>query len=148
MGLKIATAERTQFAHAQEERRGAAFEFNVMKFAGGEMGEANGMSGDGSIIRDNEQAPTVWVGTTFGFAALLLSEGMKEEAYHAAWGLYHVIYENKGYWFRTPEAWDISGNFRASMYMRPAAVWAIEVMLSSSAPMIKKSQSSVNRVEK
>jgi len=20
-------------------------------------------------------------------------------------GLYHVIYESKGYWFRTPEAW-------------------------------------------
>ena len=104
------------------------FEFNVMKFGGGKMGAANGMSADGSIIRDNEQAPEVWVGTTFGLAALLLSEGMKDEAYQTASGLYHVIYESKGYWFRTPEAWDIDGNFRASMYMRPAAVWAMEMM--------------------
>ena len=104
------------------------FEFNVMKFGGGQMGAANGMTADGSIIRENEQAPEVWVGTSFGFAALLLSEGMKEEAYHTAWGLYHVIYESKGYWFRTPEAWDVEGNFRASMYMRPAAVWAMEMI--------------------
>ena len=57
----------------------------------------------------------------------MLSEGMNDEAYHTAWGLYHVIYESKGYWFRTPEAWDISGNYRASMYMRPAAIWAMEM---------------------
>ncbi len=112
------------------------FEFNVMKFGGGEMGAANGMAADGSIIRDNEQAPEVWVGTSFGFAALLLSEGMKEEAYHTAWGLYHVIYESKGYWFRTPEAWDIDGNFRASMYMRPAAVWAMEMIPQPHAPQL------------
>ena len=106
------------------------------------------MSADGSIIRDNEQAPEVWVGTTFGLAALLLSKGMKDEAYHAAWGLYHVIYESKGYWFRTPEAWDINGNFRASMYMRPAAVWAMEMMSSTAAPMIKNSQSPVSHAAK
>jgi len=109
------------------------FEFNVMKFGNGDMGAANGMTADGSIMRDNEQAPEVWVGTTFGFAALLLSEGMQDEAYRSAWGLYHLIYETKGYWFRTPEAWDIEGNFRASMYMRPAAVWALEMMPRSGA---------------
>ena len=104
------------------------FAFNVMKFGNGEMGAANGMAADGSIIGDNEQAPEVWVGTSFGFAALMLSEGMREEAYRTAWGLYHTIYETKGYWFRTPEAWDVSGNFRASMYMRPAAIWAMEMI--------------------
>ena len=100
---------------------------NVMKFSGGKMGAANGMNADGSIMRGNEQGEEVWVGTTFGLAALLLSDGFKDEAYHTAWGLYHVIYESKGYWFRTPEAWDDSGNFRASMYMRPAAIWAMEM---------------------
>jgi non-lysosomal glucosylceramidase len=100
---------------------------NVMKFGNGEMGAANGMNADGTIMRGNEQGEEVWVGTSFGFAALLLSEGFKEQAYHTAWGLYHVIYESKGYWFRTPEAWDDSGNFRASMYMRPAAIWAMEM---------------------
>ena len=113
------------------------FDFNVMKFGDGEMGAANGMSADGSIIRDNEQAPEVWVGTSFGLAALLLSEGMKDEAYRTAWGLYHVIYESKGYWFRTPEAWDIDGNFRASMYMRPAAIWAMEMISQPRSPNSK-----------
>ncbi len=100
---------------------------NVMKFGGGELGAANGMNADGSIMRGNEQGEEVWVGTSFGLAALLLGEGFRDEGYHTAWGVYHVIYESKGYWFRTPEAWDDSGNFRASMYMRPAAVWAMEM---------------------
>ncbi len=104
------------------------YAFNVLKFGGGEMGAANGMAADGSILTDNEQGEEVWAGTTFGFAALLLSEGMKDEAFHTAWGIYHVSYETKGYWFRTPEAWDVTGNFRASMYMRPAAVWALVMM--------------------
>jgi hypothetical protein len=38
-----------------------------------------------------------------------------------------VSYETKDYWFRTPEAWDITGNYRASMYMRPASIWAMEM---------------------
>ena len=88
------------------------------------MGAADGINADGSAI-DNVQAKEVRAGTTFGFAALLESEGMKDEA-GMQWGLYHVIYETQGYWFRTPEARDITGNFRAGIYMRPAGVWAIE----------------------
>ena len=108
------------------------FSLNVMKFAGGEMGAVNGIAADGSLITTNEQVQEVWTGTTFGLAALLLSEGMNEEAYRTAWGVYHVTYETKGYWFRTPEAWDITGNYRASMYMRPAAIWAMEMTQPSS----------------
>jgi non-lysosomal glucosylceramidase len=103
------------------------FDFNVMKFGQGEMGAVNGMGADGSVITTNEQVQEVWAGTTFGLAALMLSDGMKDEAYHTAWGVYHVTYETKGYWFRTPEAYDLTGNYRASMYMRPAAIWAMEM---------------------
>jgi non-lysosomal glucosylceramidase len=103
------------------------FEFNVMKFADGEMGAVNGMAPDGSVVKSNEQTQEVWTGTTFGLASLLLAEGLDREAYRTAWGIYHVTYETKGYWFRTPEAWDITGNFRASMYMRPGAIWAMEM---------------------
>jgi non-lysosomal glucosylceramidase len=99
----------------------------VMKFGKGEMGAVNGMGADGSVITTNEQVQEVWAGTTFGLAALMLSDGMKDEAYHTAWGVYHVTYETKGYWFRTPEAYDLTGNYRASMYMRPAAIWAMEM---------------------
>ena len=102
------------------------FDVNVMKFGGGEMGAANGMAADGAIL-SNAEAKEVWVGTSEGYAGLLMSEGLKDEAWKTAWGLYHVIYESKGYWFRTPEAWDITGNFRAGMYMRPTAIWALEM---------------------
>jgi len=39
-----------------------------------------------------------------------------------------VTYE-RGLWFRTPEAYDRQGNFRASLYLRPLAIWAIEEAL-------------------
>jgi non-lysosomal glucosylceramidase len=109
------------------------FELNVMKFAGGEMGAVNGMNANGSIVTTNEQVQEVWTGTTLGLAALMLSEGMRNEAYRTAWGVYHVTYETKGYWFRTPEAWDITGNYRASMYMRPGVIWAMEMIPPPSA---------------
>jgi non-lysosomal glucosylceramidase len=102
------------------------FDFNVMKFGDGQMGAANGMSSDGKILT-NAEAKEVWVGTTAGYAGLLMSDGMPDEAWKSMWGLYHVIYETKGYWFRTPEAWDITGNFRAGMYMRPMAIWSLEM---------------------
>ncbi len=102
------------------------FDFNVMKFDDGQMGAANGMTADGKILT-NAEAKEVWVGTTEGYAGLLMSEGMQDEAWKSTWGLYHVIYESKGYWFRTPEAWDVTGNFRAGMYMRPMAIWALEM---------------------
>ena len=104
------------------------FAYNVMKFAGGEMGAVNGMAPDGSRVESNEQVAEVWTGTTFALASLMLSNGMKDEAFRTAWGIYHVAYESKGYWFRTPEAWDITGNYRASMYMRPCAIWALEMI--------------------
>jgi non-lysosomal glucosylceramidase len=102
------------------------YDFNVMKFGNGEMGAANGMAPDGSIL-NNDEAKEVWVGTTEGLAGLLMSDGMKDEAWKTTWGLYHVINQTKGYWFRTPEGWDITGNFRAGMYMRPMAIWALEM---------------------
>src|SRR5215831_17890777 len=106
------------------------FDFNVMKFGDGNMGAVSGMAADGTIIRKvgNQQVQEVWAGATFSVAALMLHDGMKDEAYRTAWGVFHVVYETKGYWFRTPEAYDITGNFRASMYMRPAGIWAMEMM--------------------
>ncbi|HET6178884.1 MAG TPA: non-lysosomal glucosylceramidase [Candidatus Sulfotelmatobacter sp.] len=103
------------------------FDYNVMKFGNGDMGAVSGMAADGSVIHSNQQVGEVWTGATFSVAALMLSDGMKTEAYRTAWGVYHVVYETKGYWFRTPEAYDLTGNFRASMYMRPAGIWAMEM---------------------
>ena len=41
---------------------------------------------------------------------------------------------NRGYWFRTPEAYLIDGDYRASMYMRPLSIWAIEYALNAGVP--------------
>ncbi|HEX6739586.1 MAG TPA: non-lysosomal glucosylceramidase, partial [Vicinamibacteria bacterium] len=103
------------------------FAFNVMKLHGGEMGALNGMGAGGEILRSNEQVHEVWTGTTLGLASLMLSEGLREQAFRTAQGIYTVVYERLGYWFRTPEAWDEEGHFRASMYMRPGAIWAMEM---------------------
>jgi len=101
------------------------YAFNVQKFAQGEMGAVNGMLPDGRVDTSNLQSQEVWTGVTYALAAFMLHRGMEEEAWRTAWGIYNVTYNN-GLWFRTPEAWDLKGNFRASMYMRPGAIWAME----------------------
>jgi len=106
------------------------FSLNVMKVKDGNIGALNGINPDGSLLPDskvwrlNTQCNEVWSGVTLGLSSLMELRGLKEEALKTTEGVYKVIYEDKGYWFRTPEAWDINGNFRASMYHRPGAIWA------------------------
>ena len=102
------------------------FRMNVLKFANGEMGAVNGMQPDGSILTENIESQEVWSGVTLATAAFMKSEGRVDQAYQAARGVYNVVYEKKGYWFRTPEAWDRAGNFRGELYLRPQVIWALE----------------------
>jgi non-lysosomal glucosylceramidase len=104
------------------------FERNVRGFADGEMGAVNGTRPDGSVDRSSEQSQEVWVGTTYALAAFMIGRGLVEEGWQTARGAARVTYE-RGFWFRTPEAYDEDGNFRASLYMRPLAIWAIEEAL-------------------
>lgn len=103
------------------------YDYNVMKFQGGEMGAINGIGADGQLLHDNNQVEEVWSGTTFAVASHMLSEGMREEAFHTASGVYNVVWRDRGYFFRTPEAYDARGLYRASMYMRPTAIWSMEM---------------------
>ena len=107
------------------------FKFNVMGYAEGNMGAVNGMRPDGKVDTTSIQSAEVWTGTTYALAALMIHEGLVEEGLRTAKGIYQVTYQERGYWFRTPEAWTRSGDFRASMYMRPLAIWALEQGLSS-----------------
>jgi non-lysosomal glucosylceramidase len=102
------------------------YELNVMGFQGGAMGAVNGMRPDGAVDATDMQSREVWSGVTYGLAALMLQEGLEEEGWRTAWGAYNVTYVTHGLWFRTPEAWYADGSYRASMYMRPQAIWAIE----------------------
>jgi non-lysosomal glucosylceramidase len=101
---------------------------NVKRLEGGTMGALNGIAAEGEARLTNEQANEVWPGTSLGLAAHMLSEGLRDEAFATARGVYEVVYKRFGYWFRTPEAWDEHGQFRASMYMRPGSVWSMEML--------------------
>ena len=101
---------------------------NVGRFGGGRMGAVNGMRPDGSVDRSSEQSAEVWVGTTYALAAFMIGRGLVEEGWDTARGVAEVTYE-RGLWFRTPEAFDENGDFRASIYLRPLAIWAIEEAL-------------------
>jgi non-lysosomal glucosylceramidase len=100
-------------------------ELNVVAFGDGLLGAVNGMRKDGSIDESSEQSAEVWVGTTYALAAFMIGRGLVDEGWETARGAAAVTYE-RGLWFRTPEAYDRHGNFRASLYLRPLAIWAIE----------------------
>jgi non-lysosomal glucosylceramidase len=101
---------------------------NVRRFGGGRMGAVNGMRPDGTVDGSSEQSAEVWVGTTYALAAFMIGRGLLEEGCETARGAAEVTY-GRGLWFRTPEAYDEHGNFRASIYLRPLAIWAIEEAL-------------------
>jgi non-lysosomal glucosylceramidase len=101
------------------------FERNVLGFRDGTMGAVNGIGADGTTDGSGGQSEEVWVGTTYSLAAQMLGRGLVDEAWRTAAGAARVTYE-RGLWFRTPEAYDADGNFRASLYLRPLAIWAIE----------------------
>ena len=101
---------------------------NVRGFAGGRMGAVNGMRPDGRVDESSEQSAEVWVGTAYALAAFMIGRGLVDEGWETARGVAEVTY-TRGLWFRTPEAYDRDGNFRASLYLRPLAIWAIEEAL-------------------
>jgi non-lysosomal glucosylceramidase len=104
------------------------FERNVRGFGDGRMGAVNGTRPDGSVDTSSEQSAEVWVGTTYTLAATMIGRGLLDEGWATAEGAAAVTYE-RGFWFRTPEAYDERGNFRATIYVRPLAIWAIEEAL-------------------
>ena len=101
------------------------YESNVLGFGGGDMGAVNGIRPDGSIDESTEQSAESWTGTTYGLAAFMIGRGLTEEGWRTAHGAFAVTY-GRGLWFRTPEAYLQDGQFRAAMYLRPLAIWAIE----------------------
>lgn len=100
-------------------------DLNVVAFGDGLLGAVNGMRLDGTVDESSEQSAEVWVGTTYALAAFMIGRGLLDEGWETARGAAAVTYE-RGLWFRTPEAYDRRGNFRASLYLRPLSIWAIE----------------------
>ena len=111
------------------------YAFNVQRFQGGTMGAVNGMRPDGRVDKTCLQSQEVWAGITYAVAAAMLQVGLRAEAFQTAWGVYHVVYEQCGYWFQTPEAWNAKGDYRAPAYMRPLAIWAMQWSLEKESQL-------------
>jgi len=105
------------------------FDNNVMKFCGGNMGAVNGMLVNGDIDKSTVQSEEVWTGVTYGVASLMLCEGLREEGFKTAEGIYKTVYENIGLGFETPEALYEKKHYRAIGYMRPLSIWAMNIAL-------------------
>jgi non-lysosomal glucosylceramidase len=101
------------------------YEKNILGIQDGSIGAMNGVRPDGDIDRTSLQSQEVWTGSTYALAALMIQNGMVEEAFKTAWGVYHMTYEKMGYWFQTPEAWNEKGDYRSIAYMRPLAIWGM-----------------------
>ena len=114
-------------AHARSALK-RIHELNVVDFGDGLIGAVNGMRPDGTIDRSSEQSQEVWTGTNYALAAFMIGRGLVDEGWSTAEGVARVTYQ-RGLWFRTPEAYDRDGNFRASIYLRPLAIWAVEEAL-------------------
>ena len=109
------------------------YNYNIMGIANGERGAMNGVMPDGTIEQRAQQSQEVWTGVTYAVAASMIYEGMEDKAMQAAWGIYHTVYEDKGYWFRVPEAWYVDGDFRGGVYYRPMGIWAMELAFEKTA---------------
>lgn len=106
-----------------------------MGFHNGEIGAANGFivnannpekAGhvDTSIIQSEE----VWTGVTYALASTMIQEGMMEEGFKTAKGLYKTISERIGMNFETPEALYGEKKYRSIGYMRPLSIWSMQGM--------------------
>lgn len=108
------------------------FDYNVLKFKGGECGAVNGMRPDGVVDASCLQSKEMWTGVTFALAAGMLQAGLTEAAFTTARGVFQAIYCDYGLFFQTPEAIDGEDIYRALGYMRPLTVWAMQWELGKS----------------
>jgi non-lysosomal glucosylceramidase len=105
----------------------------------GNLGIGNALTSDGqaggvdNIARHDQE---VWVGVSYVLAASMYHWGtsindgaLQAGALMLAWGVHQQTWRNDatGYWFNTPEAWDIDSpaHGRAPMYQRARGIWEL-----------------------
>uniref|UniRef100_M8C8D8 Non-lysosomal glucosylceramidase n=1 Tax=Aegilops tauschii TaxID=37682 RepID=M8C8D8_AEGTA len=72
------------------------YTFNVMKFKDGNRGAINGMWPDGTLDMSTMQSREIWPGVTYALAASMIQEGMVEEGFKTAEGVYHAAWSSEG----------------------------------------------------
>jgi len=110
------------------------FENNVLRYANGTCGALNGMRPDGSMDTSSPQSEEVWTGVTYCLAATMIHEGMVEQGFATAQGMFETLWEKTGLQYQTPEAFMHHRRmFRSLGYMRPVAIWAMKLAWDSYA---------------
>jgi len=99
---------------------------NVRKFAKGEMGAVNASARKATRCTPTARLRKCGPGPPSGVASHMIAEGMRDQGFATAKGVYNVVWRDRGYFFRTPRPTTSGGLFRASMYMRPGAIWSME----------------------
>jgi non-lysosomal glucosylceramidase len=105
----------------------------------GNMGMGNVLTNEGKsggVANISRHDSEVWIGVTYVLAASMYHWGkqindgaMQACALMLAWGVYQQTWCNEatGFWFNTPEAWDIADPTiaRAPLYQRARAIWEL-----------------------
>uniref|UniRef100_A0A0A9Z3A6 Non-lysosomal glucosylceramidase n=4 Tax=Lygus hesperus TaxID=30085 RepID=A0A0A9Z3A6_LYGHE len=102
------------------------YDHNVLMYYDGTQGAVNGMRPNGDVDRIATQSEESWTGVTYALASLFIFEGMMDEGFNTARGLYETIFEKSGLGFATPEALHGLDSYRAVGYMRPLSIWSIQ----------------------
>eukprot|EP01018_Ginkgo_biloba_P010209 Gb_33013 [translate_table: standard] len=132
------------------------YHFNVLKLNNGKLGAVNGMKPDGKIDMSALQSREIWTGVTYAVAAAMIHEGMVEQAFKTAGGIFEAGWseDGLGFSFQTPEAWNSDGQYRSLCYMRPLAIWAMQWALSppehikeAARPCMKSNSSPHHHIE-
>ncbi|KAJ0175462.1 hypothetical protein K1T71_008621 [Dendrolimus kikuchii] len=112
------------------------YENNVRRFGEGRLGAVNGyVKGDpGHVDVSALQSMEMWTGVTYGLAATMIYEGMHEEAFATAGGMYRTLTQ-MGLSFETPEALYENGNHRSICYMRPLSIWSMYQAIVARPPL-------------
>uniref|UniRef100_A0A1L8E229 Non-lysosomal glucosylceramidase n=1 Tax=Nyssomyia neivai TaxID=330878 RepID=A0A1L8E229_9DIPT len=108
------------------------FDNNVKRFCNGSLGAVNGYIQAAQPEKGHPDWTTIqseeaWTGVTYGLAALMIHEGMFEEGFATAGGLYKTLSERIGMNFETPEALYAERYYRAIGYMRPLSIWGMQM---------------------
>ena len=61
-----------------------------------------------------------------------------DAAFATVRGLWLSGWNELGYWYSTPEAWELKGNYRSLGYMRPLSVWAMQWAIEKQGLLAKR----------
>ncbi|XP_074651855.1 non-lysosomal glucosylceramidase-like [Tubulanus polymorphus] len=116
------------------------YENNVMKVSNGRMGAINGMRPNGRKDHSSTQAEEFWCGIIYAAAATMIQQGMVEEGFKTAEGVYRTCWETMGLQYQTPEAYMEGNIYRSLGYMRPLCIWAMQHALEKFHPNLFENQ--------